>query len=126
MNQVEGNLKEGMGGLEKEKASRSDLEQYITWDQMDQAFKEHRGSPPTPIPADHPGPEVVEALRVVGELADEYESLKDRLKNMEDDLDKKITADDVASLVRVRQSSRSCVVEYLAFVVLRSQMTANS
>ena len=82
------------------KADKNELEQYITWEQMDTAFKEHRISPPgTPIPADHPGPEVVEALRIVGELADEYDNLKERLKNMEEDLETKITADEVANLV---------------------------
>ena len=82
------------------KADKQELEQYITWEQMDDAFKEHKISPPgTPIPPDHPSPEVVEALRVVGELADEYENLKERLRNMEEDLDTKITADEVSKLV---------------------------
>ena len=97
-------LKDSMNELRTDalpqKADKNELEQYITWEQMDTAFKEHRISPPgTPIPADHPGPEVVEALRIVGELADEYDNLKERLKNMEEDLETKITADEVANLV---------------------------
>ena len=104
--QVTGAFKDTMEELKTDtlpkKADKSDLEHYITWEQMDEAFKEHKSSPPaTPIPADHPSPEVVEALRVVGELADEYENLKERLRAMEEDLERKITADDVAALVSV-------------------------
>ena len=104
--QVTGEFKETMEELKTDtlpkKADKNELEQYITWEQMDEAFKEHKSSPPpTPIPADHPSPEVVEALRIVGELADDYQDLKERLRVMEEDLEGKITADEVAALVSV-------------------------
>lgn len=117
--QVTGNFKNTMEELKTEtlpsKADKNDLEQYITWEQMNDAFKEHKSSPPpTPIPADHPSPEVVEALRVVGELADEYEDLKERLRGIEEDLERKITAEDVAALVSV--SVLKCLISQVKLV----------
>lgn len=82
------------------KVDKTQLEGYITWEQMEEAFKEHRVSPPpTPIPKDHPSRETLEALRVVGELAEDYEALKDRLSNLEDDINSKVNTDDLANLV---------------------------